>query len=98
MAAESIQFKSGDDKPKVAVLGVGLMGNKICRRLQQEGFAVLAWNRDHEKTEKLKDVCPTGNCRTLRCMIEQSSLTEAATMVSSSCDQLNEGTGLTNPH
>ncbi|KAK9824263.1 hypothetical protein WJX72_009062 [[Myrmecia] bisecta] len=41
--------------PGVAVLGIGLMGNKIARRLAEEGFAVTAWNRDASKAAPLAE-------------------------------------------
>ncbi|KAL3135877.1 hypothetical protein ABBQ32_007434 [Trebouxia sp. C0010 RCD-2024] len=41
------------DTVKVAVLGIGLMGNKIARRLAEEGCQVAAWNRNTSKTEAL---------------------------------------------
>lgn len=43
-------------KPSVAVLGIGLMGNKMARRLQQEGFTVAVWNRTLEKADPLAAV------------------------------------------
>lgn len=42
--------------PKVALLGVGLMGNKMARRLRQQGFDVVAWNRTSERAQALADV------------------------------------------
>lgn len=37
----------------VAVLGIGLMGFPIARRLCEAGLAVRAWNRSHSKAERL---------------------------------------------
>lgn len=37
----------------VAVLGIGLMGFPIARRLCEAGLAVRAWNRSHSKVERL---------------------------------------------
>ena len=46
----------GTTKPCVAVLGIGLMGNKMARRLQQQGFQVAAWNRTSDKAAPLAEV------------------------------------------
>ncbi|GIL52562.1 hypothetical protein Vafri_8378 [Volvox africanus] len=47
----------------VAVIGVGLMGNKIARRLASQNANVLAWNRSAEKVAALPEasisVCST---------------------------------------
>ncbi|GLC40737.1 hypothetical protein PLESTB_000027700 [Pleodorina starrii] len=47
----------------VAVIGVGLMGNKIARRLAAQGANVRAWNRSADKMATLPEagiaVCPT---------------------------------------
>ena len=40
--------------PKIAVLGTGLMGYPMARRLCQAGFSVTVWNRALEKAERLK--------------------------------------------
>ncbi|KAG2501698.1 hypothetical protein HYH03_000200 [Edaphochlamys debaryana] len=49
--------------PTVALLGTGLMGAKMCRRLASSGFTVQAWNRTVEKLEPLAEAgakpCPT---------------------------------------
>ena len=42
------------DNPKIAFLGVGLMGFPMARNLLKAGFAVAAWNRSTEKAEALK--------------------------------------------
>ena len=39
--------------PHVAVLGIGLMGFPIARRLCEAGISVRAWNRSHSKAERL---------------------------------------------
>ena len=39
--------------PRVAVLGIGLMGFPMARRLCEAGFEVSAWNRSREKAERL---------------------------------------------
>lgn len=42
----------------VSMLGIGLMGNKMARRLSEKGFQVTAWNRDSSKTDALSEVPP----------------------------------------
>lgn len=37
------------------MLGIGLMGNKVARRLSEEGYQVAAWNRDPSKAEALAE-------------------------------------------
>ena len=41
--------------PRIALLGVGLMGLRVGRRLLQAGFPVHAWNRSLDKTQLLAD-------------------------------------------
>ena len=41
------------DKPTVAVLGTGIMGEPIARNLTRAGFGVRAWNRTRAKAEPL---------------------------------------------
>lgn len=38
---------------QIAVLGIGLMGYPMARRLCEAGYAVHAWNRSREKAERL---------------------------------------------
>ena len=38
---------------RIALLGTGIMGAHMARRLAQAGFAVTAWNRNADKAEKL---------------------------------------------
>jgi 2-hydroxy-3-oxopropionate reductase len=38
---------------RIALLGTGIMGAHMARRLAQAGFAVTAWNRNPDKAEKL---------------------------------------------
>ena len=38
---------------KVAFLGLGIMGRPMAANLAQAGFEVVAWNRTHEKAERL---------------------------------------------
>lgn len=40
--------------PTVAVLGIGMMGYPMARRLCEAGFAVHAWNRSRAKAERLQ--------------------------------------------
>src|SRR5919198_6709160 len=43
------------DERTVAVLGTGIMGGAIARRLLAEGFAVRVWNRTRERAAALAD-------------------------------------------
>lgn len=38
---------------RVALLGIGLMGNKMARRLRDVGFEVVAWNRTLSAAQQL---------------------------------------------
>jgi 2-hydroxy-3-oxopropionate reductase len=38
---------------QIALIGTGIMGGHMARRLAQAGFAVTVWNRDRSKAEKL---------------------------------------------
>lgn len=40
---------------RIAVLGIGMMGQPMARRLCQAGHAVSVWNRDRSKAERLLD-------------------------------------------
>lgn len=40
---------------KIAFIGTGIMGGHMARRLAQAGFAVNAWNRSPEKSERLAE-------------------------------------------
>jgi 3-hydroxyisobutyrate dehydrogenase len=44
------------DKGTVAVLGTGIMGGAMARRLSGAGFAVRVWNRTRERAEPLAEV------------------------------------------
>jgi 2-hydroxy-3-oxopropionate reductase len=41
-------------KPKVGLIGLGLMGSPIARNLLKAGFPLTVWNRTREKAEKLR--------------------------------------------
>jgi 3-hydroxyisobutyrate dehydrogenase len=43
-------------KPRVGILGVGLMGSAMAARLVDQGFAVTAWDRDAERVRSLDRV------------------------------------------
>jgi 3-hydroxyisobutyrate dehydrogenase len=43
------------DERTVAVLGTGIMGSAVARRLLAEGFAVRVWNRTRERAASLAD-------------------------------------------
>ena len=40
-------------KPVVAVIGTGLMGSGVARRLSSQGYRLVLWNRTREKAESL---------------------------------------------
>src|SRR5688572_20654109 len=42
-----------DSNRRIALLGTGIMGAHMARRLAQAGFPVTAWNRNADKAEKL---------------------------------------------
>jgi 2-hydroxy-3-oxopropionate reductase len=44
---------AGTSLPRVAVLGIGMMGFPMARRLCEAGYTVHAWNRSREKAERL---------------------------------------------
>jgi 3-hydroxyisobutyrate dehydrogenase-like beta-hydroxyacid dehydrogenase len=39
---------------RIALIGTGIMGSHMARRLAQAGFAVTAWNRSTEKADRLR--------------------------------------------
>lgn len=43
------------DKAKVAFLGTGIMGFQMARRLCEAGHPLIAWNRSHDKAERLAE-------------------------------------------
>ncbi|WP_291140936.1 NAD(P)-dependent oxidoreductase [Hydrogenophaga sp.] len=45
---------SPSDKPRVAVLGIGMMGFPMARRLCEAGYTLSAWNRSRTKAERLQ--------------------------------------------
>lgn len=55
--AESVSASTveGDGLPSVSVLGIGLMGNKMARRLQSLGYKTTVWNRDSSKAQPLAE-------------------------------------------
>ena len=40
---------------QIAVLGIGIMGSHMARRLAQAGLSVTGWNRDPAKAERLSE-------------------------------------------
>jgi len=44
-----------DPRLRIAVLGIGMMGEPMARRLCQAGHHVCVWNRDRRKAERLLD-------------------------------------------
>ena len=45
---------SGEEKARVGLLGVGLMGSAMAHRLLQQGITVVAWDRDSEHLRGLE--------------------------------------------
>ncbi|GLI68090.1 hypothetical protein VaNZ11_012378 [Volvox africanus] len=68
----------------VAVIGVGLMGNKIARRLASQSANVLAWNRSAEKLAALPEasisVCSTVADAATAANVLLLTLSDAATI------------------
>ena len=56
------------NKRRVAVLGTGIMGSHMARRLAEGGLAVTAWNRTAGKADTLLEsgvqfaITPSGAC------------------------------------
>jgi 3-hydroxyisobutyrate dehydrogenase-like beta-hydroxyacid dehydrogenase len=42
------------EKPRVGLLGVGLMGSAMARRLLEQGIAVIAWDLDPDHVRALE--------------------------------------------
>lgn len=42
-------------KQTIGILGIGIMGFQMARRLAEAGHAVTAWNRSRDKAERLRD-------------------------------------------
>ena len=47
-------MNTSNNRPTVAVLGIGMMGFPMARRLCEAGFTVHAWNRSRNKAERLQ--------------------------------------------
>jgi 3-hydroxyisobutyrate dehydrogenase len=46
---------TGQSTPRVGLLGIGLMGSAMAHRLLNEGFAVIAWDRDQRHVDALAE-------------------------------------------
>ena len=46
--------KANQEKVRVGLLGVGLMGSAMAHRLLDRGLAVIAWDRDAERLRALE--------------------------------------------
>ncbi|HET6354509.1 NAD(P)-dependent oxidoreductase [Streptomyces sp.] len=53
MTTSPADGSEGNRRPVVAVLGTGIMGAAMARRLLRSGLSVRAWNRTREKAEAL---------------------------------------------
>lgn len=51
--AEGDRVKAANNLPRVAFLGIGLMGYPMALRLLRAGYAVIAWNRTFAKAARL---------------------------------------------
>jgi 3-hydroxyisobutyrate dehydrogenase-like beta-hydroxyacid dehydrogenase len=60
---------------QITLIGTGIMGGHMARRLAQAGFAVTVWNRDRGKAERLAEFgvqvadSPTAACRDAEAVI-----------------------------
>jgi 3-hydroxyisobutyrate dehydrogenase len=50
----SVSAETNQEKVRVGLLGVGLMGSAMARRLLDRGIAVIAWDRDSEQLRALE--------------------------------------------
>ena len=50
----SVSAEANQEKVRVGLLGVGLMGSAMARRLLDRGIAVIAWDRDSEHARALE--------------------------------------------
>jgi 3-hydroxyisobutyrate dehydrogenase len=50
----SVSAETDQEKVRVGLLGVGLMGSAMAHRLLDRGIAVIAWDRDSEQLRALK--------------------------------------------
>ncbi len=46
-------MNTADDKPRIAFIGIGLMGSRMATRLLNAGYPVSIYNRSPEKCEPL---------------------------------------------
>ncbi len=85
----------------VAVLGIGLMGFPIARRLCEAGVAVRAWNRSHAKAERLlplgATVCGSAaeavaSADVVITLLENGEVVEAVLFDATTCEALRPGT------
>jgi 2-hydroxy-3-oxopropionate reductase len=50
----SVSAEANQEKVRVGLLGVGLMGSAMAHRLLDRGIAVIAWDRDSEQLRALE--------------------------------------------
>jgi 3-hydroxyisobutyrate dehydrogenase len=55
MMARRVSAKADQEKVRVGLLGVGLMGSAMAHRLLDRGIAVSAWDRDSDHVRALED-------------------------------------------
>jgi 3-hydroxyisobutyrate dehydrogenase len=51
----SVSAEANQEKVRVGLLGVGLMGSAMAHRLLDQGISVIAWDRDGEHARALED-------------------------------------------
>ena len=87
-------------RPSLAILGIGLMGFPIGRRLCEAGYAVTAWNRSPEKAERLASfgaqVCTTvadavAEADLVICLLENGEVVEDVLFAQGAANAMRSG-------
>jgi 3-hydroxyisobutyrate dehydrogenase-like beta-hydroxyacid dehydrogenase len=86
---------------QIAVLGIGLMGFPMARRLCEAGHAVHAWNRSREKAERLAPFGATvhasaadavKDAEAVVCMLESGPVIEDVLFRQRAAEAMRDGT------
>jgi 3-hydroxyisobutyrate dehydrogenase-like beta-hydroxyacid dehydrogenase len=86
---------------QIAVLGIGLMGSPMARRLCEAGHQVQAWNRSREKAERLRPFGATvhdtpaaavRDAEIVVCMLENGPVIEDVLFRQGAADAMRPGT------
>src|SRR3954463_3270590 len=97
MAAASNQETS----MQIAVLGIGLMGFPMARRLCEAGHSVHAWNRSRDKADRLGPFGARGHdtpadavrgAEIVVCMLESGPVVEDVLFRQGAADAMRRGT------